>query len=85
MRLQLLVHALRARQERVLPHRPHFAPTERKRDDITDERGREEQLAGTREGRHGHLGAADELLHAEFDFAFHGYGGGHGDHGAGLD
>ena len=50
--------------------------------DVADGGGREEELARASVGGLGHVAADEGFFEREFDVAFEGYGGGHGDHGA---
>lgn len=50
--------------------------------DVADGGRGEEDLSGARVVRFGHFAADEGFLQGEFDVAFEGYGGGHGDHGA---
>lgn len=78
--LQLFGYALRGGHEGIFAYVPLLAACETNGSDISQERGREEELAGTGVGGCCNLAASDQFLNGEFDSAFKGYGWGHGDH-----
>lgn len=83
--LIILHHSLRARHKSIAAHTPRLLPREADIRHITQRMWREQNLPRTRVSAVHHLPADEEFLHAEFDRAFEGHGGGHGDHEARLD
>lgn len=75
-------NALRARQEGVFADAPLLVSTQLDDGDVADGGRRQEQLAGPRVRRLGHVAADEGFFERELHGAFEGYGRGHGDHGA---
>jgi len=85
LRLVILGHARRAREESVFAGTPRLLARHANIRDIAERERRQKQFTRARVRRHRHLAAGDELLHAELDGALERHGGRHGDHAAGLD
>jgi hypothetical protein len=84
LRLVILGHARRARQESVFASTPNLLAGQANIGNIAERERSQQQLSRPRVRRNRHLTPSNELLHAEFDGAFERHGGRHGDHGAGL-
>ena len=84
LRLVILGHARRAREESVFAGAPRLFTRHANVGDVAERERSQQQLARACVRRHRHLAAGDELLHAELDGALESHRGRHGNHAAGL-